>query len=77
MTKRQKDHELHRARIHMQFVSRMYKLQHEDGRYFLHEHCQSELPRAKLMSVSQFSCFLPTFRRKECGIEREAHSDGN
>ena len=27
----------------MQFVCRMYKLQHDEGQYFLHEHCQSEL----------------------------------
>ena len=33
---------------------------------------------AKLMSVSQGSCSLPSIReRKERGIEREAHSDGN
>ena len=69
--------ELHRARVHMQFVCRMYKLQHEEGRYFLHEHCQSELPRrkdcveesqemtgAKLMSVSQGCCSLPSIRRE-------------
>ena len=35
---REKDDELHRARVHMQFVCRMYKLQHEEGRYFLREH---------------------------------------
>ena len=53
----------------MQSVCRMYKLQHDEGRYFLHEHCQSELPRrkdcveeiqemtgAKLMSVSRGNC---------------------
>ena len=28
----------------MQFVCRMCKLQHEEGRHFLHEHCESELP---------------------------------
>ena len=76
----------------MQFVCRMYKLQHEEGRCFLHEHCQSELPWrkdcvdeiqrwrvAKLMSVSQGSCSLPSINqeRKERGVEREAHSDGN
>ena len=33
MTQREKDDELHRARVHMQFVCSMYKL---------HEHCQSE-----------------------------------
>ena len=57
----------------MQFVCRMFKLQHDEGRYFLHEHCQSELPwqkdraeeiqemtGAKLMSVSQGSCSLPS-----------------
>ena len=73
MTQREKDDELHRARVHMQFVCRMYKLQHDEGRYFLHEHCQSELPwqkdcveeiqemtGAKLMSVSQGSCSLPS-----------------
>ena len=37
MTKREKDDELHRARVHMQFVFRLYKLQHE-------EHSQGELP---------------------------------
>ena len=71
MTQREKDDELHRARVHMQFVCRMYKLQHDEGRYFLHEHCQSELPwrkdfveeiqemtGAKLMSVSQGNCNL-------------------
>ena len=49
------------------------KLQHNDGRYFLHEHCQSELPwrkdcveeiqemtGAKLMSVRRGSCNLPS-----------------
>ena len=36
MTEREKDDELHRARVHMQFVCRMYKLQHDEGRYFLH-----------------------------------------
>ena len=46
-TQREKDHELHRARVHMQFVCRLYKLQHDEGRYFLHEHCQSELPWRK------------------------------
>ena len=68
LTQREKDDELHRARVHMQFVCRMYKLQHDEGRYFLHEHRQSELPwrkdcveeiqemtGAKLMSVSQGS----------------------
>ena len=66
MTQREKDDELHRARVHMQSVCRMYKLQHDEGLYFLHEHCQSELPwrkdsveeiqemtGAKLMSVSR------------------------
>ena len=61
----------------MQFVCRMYKMQHEEGRYFLHEHCQSQLPWrkdcveeiqemivAKLMSVSQDSCSLPSIRRE-------------
>ena len=77
MTQREKDDELHRSRIHVQFVCRMYKLQHEEGRYFPHEHCQSELPwrkgcveeiqemtGAKLMSVSQGSCSLPSIRRE-------------
>ena len=36
ITQREKDDELHRARVHMQFVCRMYKLQHDEGRYFLH-----------------------------------------
>ena len=62
----------------MHFVCRLYKLlQHEEGRYFLHEYCQSELPwrkdcveeiqemtGAKLMSVSQGSCILPSIRRE-------------
>ena len=49
MTKREreKDDELHRARVHMQSVCRMYKLQHDEGRYSFHEHCQSELPWRK------------------------------
>ena len=42
-TQREKDDELHRARVHMQSVFRMYKLQYDEGRYFLYEHCQSEL----------------------------------
>ena len=55
----------------MQFVCRMHKLQHDEGRYFLHEHCESELPwrkdsveeiqemtGAKLMSVSRGNCNL-------------------
>ena len=37
----ERDDELHRARVHMQFVCRMHQLQHDEGRYFLHEHCQS------------------------------------
>ena len=32
MAQREKDDELHRARVHMQFVCRMYKLQHDEGR---------------------------------------------
>ena len=73
MTRREKDDELHRARVHMQFVCRMYKLQHDEGRYFLHEHCQSELTwrkdcveeiqemtGAKLMSVRRGNCNLPS-----------------
>ena len=31
-TEREKCDELHRARVHMQFVCRLYKLQHEEGR---------------------------------------------
>ena len=71
MTQREKDDELHRARVHMQSVCRMYKLQHDEGRYFLHEHCQSELPwrkdfveeiqemtGAKLMCVIRGNCNL-------------------
>ena len=81
VTQREKDYELRGARVHMQFVCRMYKLQHDEGRYFLHEHCQSDLPwrkdrveenremtGAKLMSVSRGNCNPP---------KREAHSDGN
>ena len=54
-----------------QSVCRMYTLQHNEGRYFLHEHCQSELPwrtdcveeiqemtGAKLLSVSRGNCNL-------------------
>ena len=44
MTQRQKDDELHKARVHIQFICRMCRLRHEEGRYFLHEHRQSELP---------------------------------
>ena len=71
MTQREKDDELHRARVHMQSVCRMYKLQHDEGRCFLYEHCQSELPwrkdgveeiqemtGAKLMSVRRGNCNL-------------------
>ena len=32
MTRREKGYELHTARVHMQFVCRMYKLQHDEGR---------------------------------------------
>ena len=77
ITQREKDDELHRARVHMQFVCRMYKLQHDEGRYFLHEHCQGELlwrkdcveefqemTGAKLMSVNQGSCSLSSIRRE-------------
>ena len=77
MTQRKKDDELHRARVHMQFVCRMYKLQHEEGRYFLHEHRHSELSwrkdcveeiqemtGAKLMSVDRGSCSLSSIRRE-------------
>ena len=52
---------------------RMYKLQHDEGRYFLHEHCQSELPwrkdcveeiqemtGVKLMFVSRGNCNPPS-----------------
>ena len=73
MTQKEKDDELHRARVHMQFVCRMYKLQHDEGPYFLHKHCQSELPwrkdcveeiqemtGAKLMSVRRGNCNLPS-----------------
>ena len=77
MTQRKKDDELHRARVHMQFVCRMYKLQHDEGRYFLHEHRHSELSwrkdcveeiqemtGAKLMSVDRGSCSLSSIRRE-------------
>ena len=76
MTQREKDDELHRARVHMQFVCRMYKLQHDEGRYFLHEHCQGELPwrkdcveeiqemtGAKLMSVRRGNCNLSSIEK--------------
>ena len=76
MTQREKYDELHRARVHMQSVCRMYKLQHDEGRYFLHEHCQSELPwrkdcveeiqemtGAKLMSVSRGNCNLSSIEK--------------
>ena len=61
------------AKQFRQSVCRMYKLQHDEGRYFLHEHCQSELPwrkdcveeiqemtGAKLMSVRRGNCNLPS-----------------
>ena len=51
MTQREKDDELQKARVHVQFVCRMYRLQHEEGRYFLHEHRESELPRRKIASM--------------------------
>ena len=67
----------------MQFVCDMYKLQHDEGQYFLHEHCQSELTwrkdsvgeiqevtGAKLLSVNRGNCL-------QSAIKREAHSDGN
>ena len=57
----------------MQSDCRMYKLQYDEGRYFLYEHCQSELPwrkicveeiqemtGAKLMFVSRGNCNLPS-----------------
>ena len=57
------------------FVCRMYRLQHEEGWYFLHEHLESELPwredcvnevqektGAKLVSVNQGSCKLSSVR---------------
>ena len=60
-------------RVHIQFVCRMHKLQHDKGRYFLHEHCQSELPwrkdcveefqemtGAKLMFVGLGNCNPPS-----------------
>ena len=73
MAQREEDDELHTARVHMQFVCRMYKFKHDEGGYFLHEHCQSELPwlkdcveevqemtSAKLMSVRRGNCNLPS-----------------
>ena len=55
----------------MQFVCRMYMSQHDEGRYFLYEHCQNGLPwrkdcveeiqektGAKLMSVRRGNCNL-------------------
>ena len=75
-TEREKDDELHRARVHMQFVCRMNKWQHEEGRYFLHEHRQSELPwrkdcveeiqemtGAELISVSRGNCNLSSIEK--------------
>ena len=75
-TEREKDDELHRAGVHMQSVCRMYKLQHDEGRCFLHEHCQGELPwrkdcveeiqkmtSAKLMSVSRGNCNLSSIEK--------------
>ena len=60
----------------MQSVCRMYKLQHDKGLYFLHEHCQSELPwrkdcveeiqemtGAKLMSVRRGNWNLPSNKK--------------
>ena len=79
MTQGEKDDELHRARVHMQFVCRMYKLQHDEGRYFLHEHCQCELPwrkdcveeiqemtGANMMSVSRGGTVKPTVMVTNC-----------
>ena len=76
MTQREKDDELHRARVHTQSVCRMYKLQHDEGRYFLYEHCQSELSwrkdcveeiqemtGAQLMSVSRGNCNLSSIEK--------------
>ena len=73
MAQREEDDELHTARVHMQFVCRMYKFKHDEGGYFLHEHCQGELPwlkdcveevqemtSAKLMSVRRGNCNLPS-----------------
>ena len=60
----------------MQSVCRVYKLQHDEGRYFLHEHCQSELSwrkdcveeiqemtGVKLMSVSRGNCNLSSIEK--------------
>ena len=71
MTQREKDDELHRARVHVQSVCGMYKLQHDEDRYFLREHCQRELrwrkdcveeiqemTGAKPMFVTRGSCNL-------------------
>ena len=72
-------------RVHMQSVCRMYKLQHDEGRYFLHEHCQSELPwrkdnveeiqemtGAKLMSVSGGNCNLSSSEKPTVTLRNSA-----
>ena len=57
MTQREKDDELHRARVHMQFVCRMSMLQHEEGRYFLQNTVKS-------------SCHGERLRRGNSGDDR-------
>ena len=47
MTQKERDDELPQSPSTHAVFCRMYKLQHDEGRYFLHEHCQSELPWRK------------------------------
>ena len=69
----------------MQSVCRMCKLQHDEGRYFLHEHCPSELPwrkdnveeiqemtGAKLMSVSRGNCNLSSSEKPTVTLRNSA-----
>ena len=83
MTQREKDDELHKARVHVQFVCRMYRLQHEEGRYFLHEHRESELPRREdCVNEVQERCQVDVRQsrwlqsvvsqeRRECGLDEK------
>ena len=38
MSKEKKEELLEKARVHLRFVCQLYKLQHREGRYYLHEH---------------------------------------
>ena len=67
MTQREKDDELQRARAHIRFVCRMYELEHSQSDLPWRKDCVEEIQEmtgAKLMSVSQGSCSLPSIRRE-------------